>query len=434
MIEAYQVFETQTPLARDQHEFYVELYQKDIVNLRKELILNSVPNKSFFVTGQAGNGKSTTLNFLPDDRILGKYDVKYLNGRKVFNLNDVDIIDVILMIGFTVVRGEKELEKRFLAELEELKNVKLGRLTKEREQRGVTRDEGEAKASFGAKLPFLSMIRFESSLFAKYRIEKEKRDTIRQLFTLDKLELIEKVNGIIDAYNRKILPDGKMLLVIVDDLEKMRDQSQARELFINNSYVFEAIKATKIVTFPVHLATKHAMYQSAFKFGIRITENPLVETESGEAQNNRERLRNVIWQRLADRNLVPEDAAEKAVMFSGGNLRFLMEIMQKAARNAVDLDAAEIGTESVASEDVERAVEEMASLSSLSVMSRVKILKHIMEQHREPDEEELEKSFIRSILDNTIFAYFNDLPWYDLNPIIQKSVRIYAASLERSET
>lgn len=121
--EAYQVFETNVPLNREQNrEFYVDIYHKDLLNLRKELKLNQIPDKSFFVTGQSGNGKSTALNFLPDESINTDYDVKYLNGRDVFKLDDIDII---LMIDYTIVKGNKPLEKNIWQSWSPLKKRNL---------------------------------------------------------------------------------------------------------------------------------------------------------------------------------------------------------------------------------------------------------------------------------------------------------------------
>lgn len=432
MIEVYQVFETQQPLTRDQREFYVELYGEDLDRLRKDLLFNSIPNKSFLVTGQSGNGKSTALNFLPDDRIQKKYDVKYLKGREVFKLDDIDVIDVILMIGLTVVKDHDDLRNRFLSELEELKNLKLGRIQKEQERKDLTKDEAGAGVSFGAKLSLLNFINLGSRIFAQYKIEKEKRESIREVFTLDKLELIEKVNGIIDAYVEEALEGKKQLLLIIDDLEKMRDQGQTKELFVDNIYALEEIHSTKIITFPVHLATRHALYRNASKFGVRIDKNPFEKGTDEVAARNRDKLRQVIRRRMENQDLVREDAVEEAVHYCGGNLRFLMEIMQKAARNAVSLDV-DISTDSlpILPRDVETAIEEMASLASLSIMKRTKMLREVMMHHQEPPGEEWETEFTASILDNTIFAYFNGHPWYDLNPVIRKGVEVYSRSIEK---
>ena len=222
-------------------EFYVDIYHKDLLNLRKNLKLNRIPDKSFFVTGQSGNGKSTALNFLPDETINKDYDVKYLNGRDAFKLDDIDIIDIILMIGYTIVKGNPKLEKKFLAELEAFRKKKLGKLEKQKETINLNEGQVGADISLRAKLPFWSLINFDSGFFAKFKIEKSSRETIREIFTLDKLELVEKVNDMIRAYKEQE-NSGKKLLIIIDDLEKIRDHGQTRELFIDNIDVFQKIE------------------------------------------------------------------------------------------------------------------------------------------------------------------------------------------------
>jgi len=86
-------------------------------------------------------------------------------------------------------------------------------------------------------LPFWSLIKFDSGFFAKFKIEKSNRKTVREIFTLDKLELVEKANDIIGAYKEQ-QNSGKNLLIIIDDLEKIRKQDQTTELFVENIDVF----------------------------------------------------------------------------------------------------------------------------------------------------------------------------------------------------
>jgi len=190
-------------------------------------------------------------------------------------------------------------------------------------------------------------------------------------------------------------------LIIIDDLEKIRKQDQTIELFIDNIDVFQKIKCIKVITFPVYLATQYAMYQDASKFSIRISENPY-------------------------KACVEKDAVEKAVDFSGGNLRFLMDIMQKAARNAISLDSEDTNDTRLTEIDVANAAEELAELPSLAVMKRVKVLKYILDQNKEPEDETMQKDFINSVQDNSIFAYFNGHPWYEVNPVIKESVEVYS--------
>lgn len=423
--EAYQVFDTQNPLDQVNKEFYVDIYKQDLLNLRKDLVLNLIPDKSFFVTGQSGNGKSTALNFLPDTAIYRKYDVKYLYGRDVFKLDDIDIIDIILMVGYTIVKDNEELEDKFLKELEDLKKKKLGKLEKQIEKTSLNADQGGGDLSLRAKLPFWNLISFDSGFFAKFKIEKSNRKTIREIFTLDKLELIEKVNDIIAAYKEQ-QNSGKNLLIIIDDLEKIRKQDHTIELFIDNIDVFQKIKCIKVITFPVYLATQYAMYQGASKFSIRISEKPYKACNKDIAAKNRETLETVIYNRVEKKDLVDKDAVKKAVNFSGGNLRFLMDIMQKAARNAISLDSEDTNDTRLTEIDVASAAEELAELPSLAVMKRVKVLKYILDQNKEPEDEAMQKDFIDSVQDNSIFAYFNGHPWYEVNPVIKESVEVYS--------
>lgn len=427
--EIYQAFETHQPLDRENENLYVDIYNKDLTNLRKDLVLNSIPDKSFFVTGQSGNGKTTALNFLPDVRIEKKYNVKYLKGRDVFHPDDIDIIDVILMIGYTIVKGNSELEKKFLSELEALKNLKLGRLQKQVEKSDAAAAQSGGKTELKGKLSLFGLLDFNSGFFAKFKLEKATRQTVREIFTLDKLELAQKVNGILAEYKAQNAL-GKNILLIIDDLEKIRKQDQTHELFIENSDVLHKINCVKIVTFPVYLATQYAMYQSASKFSIRIGENPYSLKASGSVECNLSKLEEVIYSRVENKELIETTAAQLAVKFSGGNLRFLVDIIQRASRNAISLDEEEPSDTRLTQTDIQSAVNELAELPSLSVMKRVKVLKYVLDNYKEPEDETMRKDFIDSVLDNSVFAYFNGHPWYEVNPVIKDSVSVYSTKTQ----
>lgn len=428
IIEAYEVFETQHPLEAKDKDFYVDIYQKDITNLRKALIFNSIPDKTFFVTGQSGNGKSTALNFLPQKNINDKYFLKYLKGRDAFKMDDIDIIDIILMIGFSIVHKDNNLEKEFLKELQVLKNIKLKRIKKEVQNEIKNQNEIGGGAFVKGKISLFSMINFNSDFFAKFKIEKSSRETVRELFSLDKLELVEKINKIIQKAKEIT---NKNILLIIDDLEKIRKKDQSENIFLDNIEVINKINCLKIVTFPVYLATDHAMYQDAYKFSTRITKNPFTnENKDHLCINNFKKLKDVVYTRLDNKSLVDEEACELAVKYSGGNLRSLIKLMQNAAKNAVDIDDMDSFT-TIAIPDVEASVEESCNLSSLSVMKRIKVLNYVLKNHKEPPEDyEMRDAFIQSVLDNSVFAYFNGYPWYEVNPIIRESIEIYSKEKE----
>jgi hypothetical protein len=190
--------------------------------------------------------------------------------------------------------------------------------------------------------------------------------------------------------------------------------------------VFQIIKCVKILTFPVYLAARHAMFQSASKFSIRISENPHSPCQKGIAEKSKALLAEVVYKRIQKRELIKEDAIQTAVEFSGGNLRFLMDILQKASRNAIHLDGEKAKNTMIMKTEVESAVSELAELPSLSVMRRVRVLKYVLDRKQEPEDEAMQKDFIDSVLDNSIYAYFNGHPWYEVNPVIKDSVAVYS--------
>ncbi len=441
MIEAYQVFEIQKPLDENDKEFYVDIYKDDLNTLRKNLFLNRIPQKTFFVTGQSGNGKSTALNFIASKLISDRYEIKYLNGRDVFKLDDINIIDILLMIGYTIVNDDKTLKKEFLADLETMRKKSLGKLEEQEEKTKKGSVEGGISSSLGAKFSLFSLLKFDSKIFAKVRLEDQTRKTVRELLTLEKLELCEKINAIIGKYRK--LHAEKELLLIIDDLEKVQNQEQSKSIFVDNLTIFQNISCTKILTFPVYLSTQYAMFQSASKFSIRIDDNPLSDFTNDDSKaksmeisaENRKKLTQVIRNRLEKQDLIADDAIVKAVDCSGGNLRSLMDIMQRSARNAINLDDDISANEKpiIGAIDIKTAVEEAAELPSLSVMRRIKVLKYVLDNNIEPAAQDTGTDFIDSVLDNTVFAYFNGNPWYDINPILKDSVEVYSKKIE-SET
>ena len=426
--EAYQVFDTHNALDKENKEFYIDIYNKDIKKLRRELDFNQNPNQPFFVTGQSGNGKSTALNFLSNKEIEKKYEIKYLNGNELLDLNDIDIIDVIITIGYAVIKGNQDLKNKFFNELEKSRKKKLGQLEQQTDTIKANKGNAGADLSFDSKISFLKMFKFGAGFFAKLKMEKEIRKTVREIFVLDKRELVDKVNDIILSYKEQQNSEKK-LLIIIDDFEKIRKQDQTIDLFINNIDVFQNIKCIKIITFPVYLATKYSMYQNSSKFGIRISQNPDNKDQDDndkEANNNKKNLREVINKRIKNKNLIDENAINKAVKYSGGNLRSLMMIMQKAVLNCANIDSENMDDAKITKLDVINAIQEIGELPALSIMSRISVLKFVLDKYAQPEDEKMKKDFIDLIQENSIFACFNGRPWYEVNPIIKDSVIAYS--------
>ena len=200
LIEIYQQFETVNPLTPDDKDFYIDIYEKDIRELTNKIIFNQNPKKAFFVTGQSGNGKTTALNFLQNEKILQLYDVKVITANNYLNLDDIDIIDIILTIGFIFAESDKKIKEKYFEKLEEFKNKKLGQLEKYKETTILDDNEKVGKANFRAKLSLLALITFGAGFFESFKHNERSREIVREAFAFDKFELIDLINNIISNY------------------------------------------------------------------------------------------------------------------------------------------------------------------------------------------------------------------------------------------
>lgn len=425
--EAYGVFETQRPLDLEHAEFYVDLFQDTIDNLSIDLKFNQEPNKTLFVTGQVGNGKSTALNFLANSNKISKYELIYVNGRELFKPNDTDIIDVLLSIAFAILDkdNKKIIGLKIADDLREFKNVVEELLVKEEQE--TSKDNIGGEVSFFAKakaaLPIFS---FGSESKAKYSAEVETKTVIRKMYKPQIGKLLELLNTTIDRYISEYSPTKRVLL-IVDDLEKMTNKTQIEELFGHYGFVFSKINCVKILTFPIYLTTAvDYLNNDAYKFSLRISANKLEESELLEdetAKKTREKLRKLIFARLDEnyQNLISAVAADEAISKSGANPRQLMEILQKSARFAAKRDG-----DTIEPMDIEKAVSELQNARSGAIHKILSLLSYIKTNNKAPEKYDNETDFFDSLKTNYVFVYFNGTPWYEINPIIEKTLSVYS--------
>ncbi len=111
--ELYNAFLPEYFLTEKDEEFYVELYEDDIKLFAMALQTNRLPNKMFFIAGQIGNGKTTFLNMLGKkyQKVANKYEFFHIYGRETFLHSDVDIIDILLIIGSKIASANETTKK-----------------------------------------------------------------------------------------------------------------------------------------------------------------------------------------------------------------------------------------------------------------------------------------------------------------------------------
>lgn len=432
LIEVSQVFDPQKVLTLEDKDLHQDIYQSTINPLKIKLLINQIPSKTFFICGQIGMGKSTALNYLPDEKINSKFEVKYLTGRELFAIEDVDIIDILLMLGFELIQGTS-LEDKYYEGLNKLKDINLKNLKISKEQTWDYEQTKEDKKEIGLKLDLL-VSKFDGKVFKNLKMNEKERQSIREIFSIDKANLIEFINDIIYDYKNELMNNNKDLLLIIDDLEKISDKDIIKKVFVDDNWVFHKINCVKIIPIHIFLPKNHSMFNNdLIDFDFRIEANKLdkshiSEEEQEKIDTNNETLKNLIKARLEDENLIAKDAYLEMIKYSGGNIRQLIEIIYQSSINQLSTSNME-GT-IITTDDVKWGISEISNRLSKAADSKIRLLTQILKHHKlfdKPTKKDLE-DFDSLLLDNLIFFHKNGTHWYDVNPIIQKTVEVYGKS------
>ena len=401
-------------LSEEDSQFYVNLYKKDMKKLQFDIEDSEIHYDTFYITGQSGNGKSTAVNQLKKNQdITDIYDIYHLFANDLFDFPDeVTIVDVLLMIGMELVSSNPTLQEEYLNKLEELKEINIGKIEKSYEEEVKDTDTKSANFFAGADLGWLKVFKFGGNFKREFSDSEQSRTLLRKLFLPNRRELLTLINEIIKKHSPK--EGDKKLLLIIDDLEK---KSLSKELFTRDKELLEKIEVLKVVMIPVNYATSGKVY----KLSLRLNKNPISPNPTDtKADENKKLLKELIYKRIDENHQDilsdKEDIVDKIILNSGGNIRQLLRLVSDSAANCRYNEG-----DKISSKDVDEACEELLNLIAIGVNDKQTFLKHIEEKNI-PDENEPEK-FRESIADNSIFAYFNGQPWYEVNPVIKNYIK-----------
>jgi len=106
-------------LTQEQADFYVPFYDFKIKEIRDSLIYdNQLAHQTIYLMGQVGTGKTTALNFLPDEKIYEKFHVIPLYATDLFDMVDIDIADVLFVLCHQLMEESGKARKKFKKEIE----------------------------------------------------------------------------------------------------------------------------------------------------------------------------------------------------------------------------------------------------------------------------------------------------------------------------
>ena len=101
------VFDPTMHLDETQHQFFVNIFGKELDRLVTEIV-HALNNQIFLITGQSGNGKTSMLRNLQKEypNELKEFHFIYLDGRDLLNIEDLKIEDVMYKIAKKLMPSE----------------------------------------------------------------------------------------------------------------------------------------------------------------------------------------------------------------------------------------------------------------------------------------------------------------------------------------
>lgn len=399
--QAWANFDPFQPLP-DGSRFYLARPHDPLARLKKELLLSQRHGRvpKYFFSGHRGSGKSTEMNRLAaSPEIRDHFVVIYYSIRDYADVNDLNHVDVLFTLGaqmfmqYTDPDGQYKgkIQRSLLRELENL----LGRIT---ENVRITTKEGFAESEASLNAYFLK------ALF-KIKQEEVSRREIRNVLEPNSSEWIKQINLIAAdiASTAK-----KPVLVIIDDLDKTTLPA-AESLFHQHISLLQQPNVPIVYTVPIAVFYTHQFTAISegryFLPSIKL----FTRNEQKRVSENFALLRRMIGKRMSY-ELVSDEAIEHMVMYSGGILRDLTRMVQRAAMEAMLNDRPQISLADAQQASVELRNDFHRMLTSENLTA----LAQLARGETIPLEQKAPLLYIAAAVE-----YVNDAIWEDVHPIVR---------------
>lgn len=381
---------------------------------RVEYILRTgvTVNQKFLFAGHTGSGKSTEL-FKLAERIKDKYLVVYFSIADYVNFIDVSCPDLLLSMLKSLVDAVEsngiEVDQKCVEDI----------IAYWKEESVITNTE-EEKVQIDAEVGLgISIYKIVSS---KIRALFQQSNTIKTETTsrVDKTmpQFLSLVNTFIDSIKKNL--NGKDLLIIVDDLDKL-GEVEAYDIFKDHSVILTSIEANIIYTFPVYMHYNKDYRYISMNFDESIILSMImVDQQNGKPfKEGRSTLEQIVLKR-AEEKLFEKDCIKFAIEKSGGSIRNMLRILRSAAVIAgmrCEKSSSEDEPSIITKKDLENAYREHKnSLKRTITKKHVELLREIHQTKTTINAED--NDLVMDMFKTFAIIEYNCDRWCDLNPAV----------------
>ncbi len=407
LIEAIQIFDPREPLKGvELKSFYVnrpDNPRTDMMNLIQSMGLHGNHVKILF-TGHTGSGKSTELNKLAE-QLKNRFFIVPFAAQRSLPIAELTYVDVLLGMASALFRQATDRDVIAQAPAQIVQEF-WGEISFFFEQTifgAMPYRKPPQDAEYSVKLNFLAM-EFQT----KFTNEGSTRSDIRARVETQLGELIEKINLLADQVSVNY---GRPVLFIVEGTDKP-DLARAREIFLGHSTSLTELHACIVYTFPIGLrySSDFTIIKNSFDEYYILPNLKIRHKDGSEDVDCKNNLLEIISKRMND-NLIDAEAQELIINASGGLMRTLVQLIQRASVSAVGRNS-----ETIQVQDAKKAIGKEKS-DLISILSQED---YVTLKARLNDKKIVSDVAVQNLLQGrALLEYSNGEVWCDVHPLIQ---------------
>ncbi|HLP45542.1 MAG TPA: hypothetical protein VK469_06335 [Candidatus Kapabacteria bacterium] len=393
---------TNSPISASS-EFYVNRPDNPMNELKTILITSPGYDKILF-SGHMGCGKSTELNrFSNLPEIKEKFFVVKYSISEILNIIDIDYIDFLLSFAAYLYIKSSDEGISFTAPVLKVVEKWVNYFKSGMEDETW---EGEKKAPSIAKGIYNFFNRISMILLRELTL----RDKVRQTIQRNIASLVNVINVLVTHIASQL--EGRELLVIIDDLEKIPHIGKAEELFIKAGNYMTVPRCKIIYTAPIALYYSIKFQQMVSVFGNSyFLPNIKVRDKHGTGVIDPSGCMKEFLKKRIDVNCISNDAVDLMIENSAGVAREFVRILKNSCVKALSREHDRIETDMVRSVVADLRNEFQRGLEK----RHMDVLQDVMAGRQPGDQESLMELFHSKV----VLEYTNGERWTAVNPIVK---------------
>lgn len=387
-----------------------------IANLRVRLENPSAKPQRFLFTGHPGCGKSTELWRLANKHLRDSYWTVNFSARDELDINDLGHIDLVIAVMERLAAAAKEGGLKVSDA--GVKSI-VGWLREESIVTETARGGGvEAGLDLGGLLGALAALK------GTLKFSKDTKRTIVERVEPRLSQLLDRCNVLVAAINNQLARQGKRLLLIIEDLDKLAP-GLARSLFLDHGATLTGIDCDAIFTIPVFtlfsrdsLAIRRQFDDDEILPMIKVRERGGQIFKYGVATIN-----TILDARLEPR-LLAEDGREMLLRCCGGSLFDTFKALNRAAVEALRREREQISKDDILTalrllrNDYERSISQRSVGGAVQIEVRQyyeKLAALANDPLKKPDHDDvlLDLLYMQCVLE-----YDGGDRWCDVHPLV----------------